>query len=116
MITPIFRIFDQEKANEFYLNFLGFQIDWNHQFEENLPNYFQISLKDAVIHLSEHHGDASPGSAIRIKVKGLEKYHATLLKKEYPYVNPTIEKSPWDTIEMTLIDPFSNTITFYEEI
>ena len=39
-----------------------------------MPLYLQISLQDAVIHLSEHHGDASPGGAIRIKiddVKGL---------------------------------------------
>lgn len=26
---PILRIFDEEKAKEFYINFLGFRIDWN---------------------------------------------------------------------------------------
>ena len=28
MITPIFRIFDIEKAHAFYLDYLGFQVDW----------------------------------------------------------------------------------------
>ena len=52
---------------------LGFKLDWKHQYEENMPFYFQISLNEDVIHLSEHHGDSTPGSAIRIKIdEGLE--------------------------------------------
>ncbi|WP_077618249.1 glyoxalase superfamily protein [Bacillus sinesaloumensis] len=116
MITPIFRIFDMEKTLSFYIKYLGFKIDWKHQFEKNMPLYFQVSLNDAVLHLSEHHGDSSPGSAIRIKIKDLVNFHSSLSKKEYPYSNPAIEKTPWDTIELTVVDPFSNRITFYEEI
>lgn len=116
MITPIFRIFDIEKAHVFYLNYLGFKLDWKHQYVENMPFYFQISLHNTVIHLSEHHGDSSPGSAIRIKIHDLKSYHSSLLKKEYSYSKPSIETMPWSTIELTVIDPFSNRITFYEEV
>lgn len=38
-ITPILRIFDVELAQSFYLEFLGFQLDWQHQFEDNFPLY-----------------------------------------------------------------------------
>lgn len=31
-IIPIFRIFDIELARSFYLDYLGFQIDWQHTF------------------------------------------------------------------------------------
>jgi catechol 2,3-dioxygenase-like lactoylglutathione lyase family enzyme len=31
---PIFRIFDVAKAKEFYVGFLGFQVDWEHRFDE----------------------------------------------------------------------------------
>jgi hypothetical protein len=41
--TPILRIFDEAKAREFYVDFLGFKIDWQHRFEESLPLYLQIS-------------------------------------------------------------------------
>jgi hypothetical protein len=116
MITPIFRIFDIEKTHSFYINYLGFKMDWKHQYEENMPFYFQVSLNDAVLHLSEHHGDSSPGSAIRIKINDLKSYHSLLSEKEYSYSKPAVEKTPWDTIELTVIDPFSNKITFYEEI
>jgi catechol 2,3-dioxygenase-like lactoylglutathione lyase family enzyme len=26
--TPILRIFDEDKATEFYVDFLGFKVDW----------------------------------------------------------------------------------------
>src|SRR3954468_24119707 len=32
MGIPILRIFDVEKAREFYLDFLGFSMDWDHRF------------------------------------------------------------------------------------
>ena len=61
--TPILRIFDEIKAVEFYVDFLGFKIDWQHRFEPNFPLYLQVSRGDCVLHLSEHHGDSTPGSA-----------------------------------------------------
>jgi catechol 2,3-dioxygenase-like lactoylglutathione lyase family enzyme len=115
MITPIFRIFDIEKAKEFYLNFLGFQLDWAHQYEEDMPVYCQVSLNDVILHLSEHHGDSSPGSAIRFKINDIKKYQSTIQKRKYPYSNTCLEKSPWNTVELTVIDPFFNRITFYED-
>lgn len=30
---PILRIFDEAKAREFYVGFLGFTVDWKHRFE-----------------------------------------------------------------------------------
>lgn len=116
MIIPIFRIFDIEKAQSFYMDYLGFRMDWEHRFSENMPVYLQISFNDTILHLSEHHGDSTPGSAIRIKMNDLVKYHSSLSTKEYPYANPALEKTPWNTMEVTVIDPFSNKIIFYEDI
>ncbi|MDW0118291.1 glyoxalase superfamily protein [Sporosarcina thermotolerans] len=115
MITPIFRIFDVEKAQEFYLDYLDFQLDWQHQFGDNMPLYLQISKNKIVLHLSEHHGDASPGGSIRIKIQNVKDYHDYLSKKGYRYANPGIEKTAWNTIEFYVTDPFSNKIIFYEE-
>lgn len=40
---PIIRIFDEGKAREFYVDFLGFQLDWEHRFGDNFPLYMQVS-------------------------------------------------------------------------
>jgi hypothetical protein len=71
---PILRSFDEFKAKEFYVNFLGFNIDWEHRFEDNTPLYMQLSKSDCIIHVSEHHGDSSPGASLRIntlRIRGI---------------------------------------------
>lgn len=60
-VIPILRIFDIAKTEEFYQEFLGFSVDWDHRFDSNAPLYRQISRGDPIFHLSEHHGDGSPG-------------------------------------------------------
>lgn len=59
--TPILRIFDETKAVEFYVDFLGFRIDWQHRFEANFPLYLQVSRGECVLHLSEHHATPHRG-------------------------------------------------------
>ena len=110
--TPILRIFDEQKAKEFYVEFLGFKIDWEHRFEPGLPLYMQISKDDCILHLSEHHGDCSPGAALRISTTALEIFQRELLAKHYKYARPGIEDTPWDSRDMSIRDPFGNRLTF----
>lgn len=114
-LIPVLRIFDESKAREFYVAFLEFSIDWEHRLEDNFLIYMQISKDDCIIHLSEHHGDACPGSSMLIKTKGVEEYQKILIKKKYKYYRPGIEKTPWDSNDMTVQDPFGNRITFTEQ-
>jgi uncharacterized glyoxalase superfamily protein PhnB len=109
---PILRIFDQQKAREFYVDFLGFAVDWEHRFEDGLPLYMQVSKGDCLLHLSEHHGDSSPGAAMRIETEDLDAFRHELLAKQYKYVRPGIEETPWGTRDMSVRDPFGNRLTF----
>lgn len=108
---PILRIFDEPKAREFYVGFLGFTVDWEHRFASDSPLYMQISRGDCVLHLSEHHGDTTPGAAIRIETSELAAFHAELAAKQYKYARPGIEEQPWGK-DMSVKDPFGNRLTF----
>jgi uncharacterized glyoxalase superfamily protein PhnB len=114
--TPILRIFDEAKAREFYVEFLGFTVDWEHRFEPGLPLYMQVSKDDCILHLSEHHGDCSPGAATRIETSELDAFHAELTSKQYKYARPGIHTTPWGTREMSVKDPFGNRLTFTSAI
>ncbi|THF73374.1 glyoxalase superfamily protein [Cohnella fermenti] len=114
MVTPIFRMFDVEKAKEFYLGYLGFRLDWEARFEPDFPLYMQVSLGSLVVHLSEHYGDGSPGAAIRVETNGLDEFHRALTAKNYRYLRPGIEETEWNTRELRLLDPFGNRIVFFE--
>jgi glyoxalase superfamily protein len=37
--VPILRIFDVDRAREFYVDWLGFQVDWEHRFDDDAPLY-----------------------------------------------------------------------------
>lgn len=110
---PVFRVFDESKAKEFYVDFLGFEVEWEHRLEDGLPLYFEISRDDVKIHLSEHHGDCCPGAAVRIEIDSLTDLHGELNNKYYGFARPGIEDTPWGTKEMSIKDPFGNRLTFF---
>lgn len=109
--VPILRIFDEARAREFYVGFLGFRIDWEHRFEPDTPLYMQVARDACVLHLSEHHGDATPGASLRIAVTDLDALQADLLGKRYKYARPGIEDMPWAR-DMKIGDPFGNRLIF----
>ena len=115
-IVPILRIFDIAKADEFYQGFLGFKVDWDHRFDDNAPLYRQVSRGDLVLHLSEHHGDGSPGARLRVMMRGVEEFHREIAAKNYRFMRPGLEKTPWGTLETGAIDSFGNLIRFCERI
>ena len=104
-----------ETAREFYLDYLGFKVDWEHRFEENSPLYMQVSLGPLVLHLSEHMGIA-PGSTVFVRATGLEDYHKEISGRNYPYLRPGIELAPWNAKCMEVTDPFGNRIRFNEPV
>jgi catechol 2,3-dioxygenase-like lactoylglutathione lyase family enzyme len=115
-VKPILRIFDYDKALEFYIAWLGFTIDWEHR-PEGSPAYLQITRGDVTLHLSEHHGDGSPGGRVFIDdFAHLAPYHQQLLAQNYKYNRPGLETPFYDptALEMTVTDPFSNRLTFVE--
>lgn len=115
-VIPILRIFDEAKALEFYVEWLGFTIDWTHRFDENAPIYMQISSNGVVLHLSGHHGDSTPGAKVFIECDGVREFHKELNDKKYKYNRPGLEQEPWDSISVTVVDPFMNRLVFNERL
>jgi catechol 2,3-dioxygenase-like lactoylglutathione lyase family enzyme len=113
-VVPIFRIFSLERAREFYLDFLGFKVDWEHRFEPEAPVFMQISRDGLVIHLSEHHGDGTPGSIAYVYMTGVKDLHRELNAKKYRHMRPGLQEQEWGMTELGVIDPFNNRITFGE--
>ena len=101
---PVLRIFDVAKAKEFYVGFLGFQIDWEHRFETDAPVYMQIARGDLVLHLSEHHGDCCPGGCVYVRTTTLDALHREITAKGYRYLRPGIEPTPWGSRLMEVTD------------
>ena len=115
-MVPVLRIFDESKAREFYVGYLGFDIDFEHRFDENAPLFMQVSRGGATLRLSEHHGDGTPGSFVTLIGAGVEALHQELRDKRYKYLNPGLETTEWGTLDLCVVDPFNNRLVFSERI
>jgi catechol 2,3-dioxygenase-like lactoylglutathione lyase family enzyme len=114
--VPILRIFDVDRALDFYCSYLGFNRDWEHRFEPDFPVYIQVSRSEAVLHLSEHYGDGSPNTAVWIPVSDVEALHRELIAQQHSYSRPGIEYDAPGGPTVDVIDPFGNMLRFCQRL
>jgi catechol 2,3-dioxygenase-like lactoylglutathione lyase family enzyme len=113
---PLFRIFDYALAKAFYIDWLGFQIDWEHQFAPAMPRYLQVSRDSLILHLTEHFGDCCPGAKAFVHTDDVEALHRELRQRPNPNMNPGLEEAPWGARIIEVIDPFGNRICFNQPL
>ncbi|MFC6713246.1 glyoxalase superfamily protein [Branchiibius cervicis] len=112
VVVPILRVFPGGEATRFYRDFLGFTIDWEHRFEPGLPLYLQVSRAGCVLHLSEHHGDAAPGSALRIEVDDVDALQRQVRDSDVYPLRIGLDRQPWGD-DLQIPDPFGNRLIFH---
>lgn len=109
---PILRMYDVEATKRFYVDYLGFTLDWQ-EGEGDRPVYLSVSRGPVALHLSSHSGDGTPGTAVLIQVDDVGALHRELHDKGYPFMNPGIDARGAGR-EVTVLDPASNQIRFFE--
>jgi catechol 2,3-dioxygenase-like lactoylglutathione lyase family enzyme len=114
--VPILRIFDVDRAREFYVDWLGFQVDWEHRFDDDAPLYMQVSRDGLVLHLSEHSGDGTPGSVVYVAAQGVAELHREITARPYRYLRPGLGTGPVGGDCLDLLDPFGNRLRIEERL
>jgi catechol 2,3-dioxygenase-like lactoylglutathione lyase family enzyme len=112
-VVPVLRMYDVAATVRFYVEYLGCSLD-RQDGEGDRPIYLEVSRDDLRLHLSSHHDDGTPGTAVLIVLRNLDALQAELRTRGYPFLNPGVEPGPGGGREMQLIDPASNRIRFYE--
>ncbi len=70
-LAPVLHVRDARAATRWYAQ-LGFVMEWEHRFAPGLPLYVGIARGGLRIHLSEHAGDARPGTLVYLYVDDVE--------------------------------------------
>lgn len=109
---PIWRSFDEGRVREFYIDFLGFEVVFEHRFAPDAQLYMGLRLGQCELHLSGHFGDASPGASMRIGVEDAHGLCAALNVRNYRHARPGVQVQPWGMEEMSTSDPFGNRLIF----
>ncbi len=113
-VIPQLRITHAEQSLHFYVECLGFKIDWQHRFGPGYPLFVQLTRQGQTIFLTEHAGDCQVGGAVYFIVS--DAAH-TLLEFQQQGVHPTnsLSNTPWGTVEFLLTDPDGNRLRFSSE-
>ena len=109
-------MFDVAKTREFYLDYLGFTVDFEHRFFDGAPLFMGVSRDGLALFLSEHHGDGSPGVHVVVQMRGVDDLHRELSAKHYRFMNPGIQTQEWGARELCVVDPSGNKVIFSERI
>jgi catechol 2,3-dioxygenase-like lactoylglutathione lyase family enzyme len=67
----VLRVVDASRAVVWYER-LGFQKEWGHQFERGFPWFVSVARGSVRLYLSEHEGDAPPGTLIHLYVNNID--------------------------------------------
>ncbi|MCW4600222.1 glyoxalase superfamily protein [Janibacter hoylei] len=111
-VVPVIRVQDEQLAREFYFDYLGFTPEWEHRFEPGFPVYLRARRDDAILDLSEHHGDGVPGSVSWIPVLDIDTLLGDLRSRPHPKLRPGIDLSFPGGPTIVVTDPFGNTLRF----
>jgi len=111
---PVLRMLDEGKAKAFYLDYLGFEVDWECRFSPTAPLYMQIHLGDAIMHLNGHAGEDAPTSQVNVPVLGLHNYYKYLIAKGAYDPKPCVvdPRHQGRNTDMVIVDPFGNELVF----
>jgi catechol 2,3-dioxygenase-like lactoylglutathione lyase family enzyme len=121
---PVLRIFSVDKALDFYVEFLGFTLDFGGPADgPGTPFYGQVLRAGTTLHLTEQPYDPGHGATVHIWLSGLDDLHRVLSKRREEMGSrvwgpavwvPDIEEVPWDARVLTIPDPFGNHLRFSE--
>ena len=110
-VIPQLRITSASRSLAFYVEGLGFAVDWKHQFEPGFPLFLQLTRAGQTIFLTEHTGDCQVGGAVYFKVPDVDECHRDFSARGTAMVEGP-EDTPWGTREMLVTDPDGNRLRF----
>jgi hypothetical protein len=119
---PVLRIFAVDPALQFYVDFLGFTLDFGGPNSGPGTAYYgQVSHATTTLHLAEAAYDASQGATVFIWMDDIDQLRERLNHRRTgvpvwgPAVwTPEVEKAQWNGRVLTIADPFGNHLRFSE--
>jgi catechol 2,3-dioxygenase-like lactoylglutathione lyase family enzyme len=110
-VIPQLRITHADRSLRFYVDGLGFRVDWEHRFEPGFPLFVQLTRQGQTIFLTEHTGDCQVGGAVYFIVPDAAECESAFAQAG---IVPTqaLAATPWGTCEFVLTDPDGNRLRF----
>jgi len=111
---PTFRVHSYDEAIAYYVEWLGFVVDWEWRHEPGFPVYMQISRDGLGLHLSEHPHPAF-GATCLMRVRDVGALVSEWRDRDAEFGGEA-ESMPWGALVVAFDDPGGNNLRFQQSI
>ena len=109
-VVPALRITDYARSKFFYVEKLGFAVEWEHRFEPHFPVFMAVVRDGMELFLSEHSGDCQVGGLVHLLIPDVDAWYGEFVGK-----GVVVSEPPNDDLgfrNMTVTDPDGNQLRF----
>jgi uncharacterized glyoxalase superfamily protein PhnB len=110
-VFPQLRMTNWNRTRAFYVDGLGFGVDWEDRFEPGLPVFASLTRDGLSLFLTEHTGDCQPGCAAYFVVDDVDGLYREISSRGVKPTEPPGD-TEWGAREMTVVDPDGNKLRF----
>jgi catechol 2,3-dioxygenase-like lactoylglutathione lyase family enzyme len=114
-VMPTLRMTDYARSKAFYVERLGFHVDWEHRFKPDFPVFMQVSRDGMAFFLTEHKGDCPVGGLVHLYVPDVDAWFADLENRGAP-----VKDAPAEHLQglrsMTIVDPDGNKLMIHTRL
>jgi len=111
-VIPALRITNYQRSKTFYVDQLGFRVEWEHRFEPNFPVFMSVARDGMQIYLTEHRGDCQVGGLVHFVIEDVNAWF-----REFKARGVELSESPNNDLgflNMTVTDADGNQLRFME--
>lgn len=105
--VPTLRIRSYDAAIEFYVDGLGFRVDWEWRHEPGLPVFMQLSRGTLRLYLTQHEEDCALPGLVYLYVPDVDAWQVEMLTRGVVAEGAPVDE-PWGNRQMMLRDPDGN--------
>lgn len=109
-VIPALRITDYERSRKYYIDVLGFAVDWEHRFAPHMPVFLSVVRDGMQIYLTQHKGDCQVGGLVHFVISDVDEWY-----REFCARGAIVTEPPNNDIgfrNMTILDPDGNQLRF----
>jgi catechol 2,3-dioxygenase-like lactoylglutathione lyase family enzyme len=110
-VVPALRITDEAVSRAFYVDRLGFQVEWEHRFQPDFPVFLRITRDGMTVFLTQHRDDCPPGALVHFYVADVDAWYTEFLSRGVAIHSPPSEDIP-GLRDMLVVDPDGNKLRF----
>jgi len=110
-VFPQLRMTNWARTRAFYVDGLGFSVDWEHRFEPGLPVFAQLTRDGLSLFVTEHTGDCQVGGAAYFVFDDVDGFYDEIRGRGIKPAEPPGD-AEWHAREMTVVDPDGNKLRF----